>query len=77
MSEKPRRATIYLDPHVHRALRLKAAETDRSMSELVCDAVRRDLLEDAVDLEALAERAGEPNLRFEEVVRKLKRDGKL
>lgn len=77
MSDKPKRATIYLDPHLHRALRLKAAETDRSMSELVCEAVRRDLLEDAEDLDAFKDRADEPNLRFEEVVRKLRRDGKL
>ena len=47
-----RRATIYLDPDLHRALRVKAAETDKSISDLVNDAVRQNLAEDAEDLAA-------------------------
>ncbi|MHC4472421.1 MAG: CopG family transcriptional regulator [Planctomycetota bacterium] len=77
MRDKPKKATIYLDGDLHRALRIKAAETDRTMSELVSDAVRKSLSEDAEDLAAFEERAGEPNLRFEDVVRELRRDGRI
>lgn len=72
-----KRATIYLDPALHRALRLKAVETDQSISELVNTAVRHSLAEDARDLAAFDARAGEPNLAFEDVVKDLKRRGKL
>ncbi len=73
----PRRSTVYFDPEVHRALRLKAAETDRSISELVNEAVRLRLREDAVDLAAFEERAGEPDIRFADAVRDMKRRGRL
>ncbi|MGH2372598.1 MAG: CopG family transcriptional regulator [bacterium] len=72
-----RRATIYLDPALHRALRMKAAETDQSISDLVNAAVRRTLAEDAEDLAAFRARANEPNLDFETVLRDLRRRGKL
>ena len=72
-----RRATIYLDPDLHRALRLKAAETDQTISDLVNDAVRQNLAEDAEDLTAYQERAKEPSLDFEKVVKDLRRRGKL
>lgn len=72
-----KRATVYFDPTVHRALRLKAAETDQSLSKLVNAAVSRILAEDAEDLEAFEARAREPNLAFETVVRDLRRRGKL
>jgi plasmid stability protein len=72
-----RRSTIYLDPELHRALRLKAAETERSVSELVNEAVRRSLAEDADDLAAYADRVSEPDLPFERVVGDLRRRGKL
>ena len=68
---------MYFDPEVHRALRLKAAETDRSVSELVNEAVRMRLREDAVDLAAFEERAGEPDIRFADAVRDMKRRGRL
>ena len=77
MSSQPKRATVYFDPEIHRALRHKAAETDRSMSELVNDAVRASLAEDAEDLAAFEERAAEPSLSFERVVRDLRRRGKI
>jgi hypothetical protein len=77
MSTATKRATVYFDPHVHRALRLKAAETDTSLSELVNDAVKRSLAEDAEDLAAFDETASEPDLPFEEVVKDLKRRGKI
>jgi len=72
-----KRATVYFDPALHRALRLKAAETDRSLSELINDAVRRTLSEDAGDLAAFEARAKEPNLAFEGVLKDLRRRGKL
>lgn len=77
MEANQKRATVYFDPLLHRALRLKAAETDRSLSELVNEAVRMSLAEDAEDLAAFDERAGEPNLPFEAVVKELRRSGKL
>ena len=77
MSPTSKRATIYLDSEVHRVLRLKAAETDRSVSDLVNEAVRLSLAEDAEDLAAFDERTSEPNLPFERVVRELRRRGKL
>lgn len=73
----PKRVTVYFDPAPHRALRLKAAETDRSLSQLVNDAIRWSLAEDAEDLEAFAKRGREPDLPFEGVVRELRRRGKL
>jgi hypothetical protein len=73
----PRRATVYLDPELHRALRVKAAETDQSISELVNAAVRQTLAEDAEDLAAYRGRAKEPSLDFEGVLKDLRRRGKL
>lgn len=77
MSSQPKRATVYFDPEIHRALRHKAAETDRSLSDLVNDAVRASLAEDAEDLAAFEERAAEPSVPFERVVRDLRRRGKI
>lgn len=72
-----KRATVYFDESLHKALRLKAAETAQSISDLVNAAVRNTLAEDADDLEAFRERANEPTLAFEDLVRDLKRRGKL
>ncbi len=72
-----KRATVYFDSQIHRALRLKAAETDSSVSELVNNAVKLSLAEDAEDLAAFEERAKEPNLAFEDVLKDLRRRGKL
>ncbi len=77
MSTVTKRATVYFDPDLHRALRVKAAETDRSMSDLVNEAVKLSLVEDEADLAAFRERAAEPNLLFEDVVKDLKRRGKI
>lgn len=74
---KPKRATIYLDPEVHRALKLKAVEVEGTISELVNDAVRAALAEDAEDLEVMAVREAEPEMPFEDFVRDLKRRGEL
>ena len=74
---KSKRATIYFDPDLHRALRLKSAETEHSMSELVNEAVRLLLAEDADDLSILRQRAEEPTISFEAFVEDLKARGKL
>jgi len=76
MSNPLKRVTVYLDPEIHEALRRRSAETDRSMSDLVNDAVRASLAEDVEDLAAFEKRAGEPNLSFKRVVRDLRRRGK-
>ena len=72
-----KRTTVYLDSVVDRAMRLKAAETDRTVSDLVNEAVKLSLFEDAEDLGAFNERASELNLPFEDVVKKLRRRGKM
>ena len=77
MNSEPKRATVYFDSEIHRALRLKAAETDRSMSDLVNEAVKLSLAEDAEDLAAFDNRVNEPNLPYEAVVKDLKRRGKI
>ena len=77
MATLTKRATVYLDPGLHRALRLKSVETSRSMSDLINDAVRDELAEDADDLAAFRARRNEPTLAFEEFVKELKRDGKI
>jgi hypothetical protein len=78
MSESTqKRATVYFEPYLHRALRLKAAETDSSVSELVNDAVKEALAEDADDLAAFEDREKEADLKFEDVVKDLKRRGKI
>jgi hypothetical protein len=72
-----KRATVYFDPGLHKALRIKAVQTDHSFSELVNAAVRRSLAEDAEDLAAFEERDHEPNLTFEDVLKDLRKRGKL
>ncbi len=71
------RTTVYLKPKVYRALKVKAATTDRSLSDLVNAAVLESLREDALDLEAFDRRAKEPSRSFEKVLEELKRDGSL
>jgi len=77
MKSLQKRATIYFDSELHRVLRIKAAETDQPISKIINDAVRRSLAEDAEDLAAFEERAKEPNLSFEAVVKDLRKRGKL
>jgi hypothetical protein len=77
MRNQNKRATVYFDPRLHLALRLKAAETDRSVSELVNEAVKLSLAEDADDLAAFEERASEPEMLFEELVKDLRSSGKI
>lgn len=77
MNTPARRATVYLDPDMHRALKIKAAETSRSVSDLVNDAIRQALAEDAQDLAAFEERAPEPLVAFEDVLKDLRRRGRI
>jgi predicted transcriptional regulator len=72
-----KRATIYLDSDLHHALRIKAAETEHSMSELVQEAIKLSLAEDSIDLSAFEQRRKEPSLPFEDVLKKLRKNGKI
>ncbi len=72
-----KRATVYFDAALHKALRLKAAATERSVSDVVNEAVRVLLAEDADDLAALEERADEPALSFERFLQELKAEGAI
>jgi len=69
------KATIYLDDRIHKALRLKAAETSQSMSELVNDALEASLLEDIEDLDVWRERRNDVRVGYEDFVKQLKSDG--
>ena len=77
MPTDTKRTTVYLNPALHRALRLKAAETDRPMSALINEAVQLSLAEDEADLAAFESRAGEATVSFSNVLKKLKSDGKI
>ncbi len=77
MTTHTKRATIYFDPMLHKALRIQSAETNRSISELVNEAVRLIFAEDWEDIEAFSERAHEPNLLFEDVLKDLQQRGKI
>ncbi len=75
--EDVHRTTVYLDRKLHRALRLKAADTGASLSALVNDAVRAALAEDLEDIAALDARVDEPSRRFEDFVNELADAGEL
>ena len=77
MNKPNKRVTVYLRQEYHRALRVKSAETEYSISDLVNSAVKHALLEDAADFEGFEERSGEKRLAFEDVVKALRRDGKI
>ena len=77
MAVLSKRSTVYLDPELHKALRLKALETSRSMSELINEAIRGALSEDAEDLAAFDKRADEPLISYDEMVKRLKKDGRI
>jgi hypothetical protein len=77
MATPAKRATVYLDPVLHKALKLKAVETSRSISDLVNSAVREALAEDAEDLAAFDERVDEPLIRYDEMIKRLKKDGRI
>ncbi|MFU8833451.1 MAG: CopG family transcriptional regulator [Wenzhouxiangella sp.] len=77
MPDAPKRSTVYFDPQLHAALRLKAAHTQRSLSDLVNDAVRAALAEDQEDLAAFSDRVAEPTMSYEALLEDLKARGKI
>lgn len=72
-----KRTTVYLDPELHKALKLKAVETSKSLSELINNAVRETLLEDAEDIIAYEDRVAEPSISYDQMVKRLKKDGHI
>ena len=72
-----KRSTVYLDPDLHKALRIKSVETSRSMSDIINEIVKEALAEDAEDLSAFDQRADEPLVSYEEMVKRLKKDGRI
>jgi len=77
MEDSSKRATVYFDADLHRALRMKAASNSQTVSEIVNEAVRRALAEDAEDLAAFKKRAREPRMNFETLVGSLRKRGKI
>lgn len=72
-----KRATIYFDPDIHQVLKVKAASTNKSISEIVDTAIRQELYQDEKDLRIFDERINEPSISFEELLKELKLDGKI
>jgi hypothetical protein len=77
MEHSSKRATVYFDADLHRALRMKAASNSQTVSEIVNEAVRRALAEDAEDLAAFKKRSREPRMNFETLVGSLRKRGKI
>lgn len=77
MTTPAKRATIYFDPVLHKALKLKALETSRSITDIVNEAVRNALSEDAEDFIAFEERQDEPLISYHQMVKRLKKDGAI
>ena len=77
MSSLSKRSTVYFDPDIHKALKLTAASSDLSLSELVDEAVRLLMLEDQEDLAAIADRVSEPVVSYEALLNDLKKHGKI
>ena len=72
---KPKRSTVYLDPELHRALKIQAAETESNVSELINHAIKQALIEDRDDLASFRDRAKDELVTFEEVLTDLNLDG--
>jgi hypothetical protein len=77
MSTLSKRSTVYFDPEIHQALKMKAASADISLSELIDEAVRLLMLEDQEDLESIADRVSEPVVSYESLLHGLKKHGKI
>jgi uncharacterized protein (DUF1778 family) len=77
MSDLNKRATVYFDPDIHRALKVKAAITNKSISEFIDQAIRHEFAEDAEDIRVFKERSNEPAISFENVLKDLKSNGKI
>jgi len=77
MATELKRATIYIEPELHKAVRLKSAHTNRTISDIVNESLRESLREDQEDLEAFEKRRFEPTISYENMLKKLKADGKI
>ena len=77
MNTQLKRTTVYIDYRIHQALKIKAAQTEHTLSELVSIALRQSLAEDLEDLSAFDESKNEPNLDFQDVLKDLKASGKI
>ncbi len=77
MSNLSKRSTIYFDPSIHQALKVKSVTSSRSVSELVDEALRQLMNEDQEDLEAYAQRKDEPDINYAELLNDLKQHGKI
>ena len=77
MGTATKRTTIYLDPVLHKTLKLKSIETSRSISDLVNAAIRESFAEDMEDIAAFAERADDPLIPYDEMIKRLKKDGRI
>lgn len=77
MTELSKRSTVYFDPVLHQALRMKAATTHTSISELIDEALRIFMREDQEDLQAVAERASEATISYSDLLNDLKKHGKI
>ena len=77
MSNLSKRSTVYFEPAIHQALKIRAASSDVSVSELIDEAVRLLMREDQEDLAAISERSREPELSYEDFLNELKLDGKI
>ena len=77
MGNLSKRSTVYFDPALHQAIKLKAASSDLSVSEIVDEAIRLLMNEDREDLEAIADRVEEPVISYESLLGDLKKNGKI
>lgn len=72
-----KRATVYFDPDIHKILKIKAAETSSSISQIIDEIVKKELKEDEEDLQIFTDRAAEPTISYEALLKDLKADGKI
>ncbi|MBT0586948.1 ribbon-helix-helix domain-containing protein [Alteromonas oceanisediminis] len=77
MSNLSKRSTVYFEPAIHNALKLRAASSDTSISELIDEAVRLLMKEDQEDLAAVRQRINEPEISYEDLLNRLEADGKI
>lgn len=77
MSKLSKRSTVYFEPTIHQALKMRAASSDVSVSELIDEAVRLFISEDQEDLSAVSDRAAEPEVSYQDFLNDLKKDGKI
>lgn len=77
MATLTKRATVYFDPDLHRILKIKAATTSKSISEIIDTFIRQELTQDEEDLRIFEDRINEPTVSYETALKKLKNSGKL